>query len=213
MESWKNIAKIATGSNHTIGLKADGTVIAAGNNREGQCNVYDWTDIVDIAASESHSYGLKADGTVCVAGSENYMDEVMEWTDIAYIYANDYTCVGLKKDGTIKVVGTGWYWEELESWEQVISVVIGQDFIAGLLSNHTVVVAGEEEIVMRLSQTWTDVKAIAASDETIFAMKEDGTLVRTTYSYGSDTLENFIDLKSVSAAGGYIAGLKNESDE
>jgi alpha-tubulin suppressor-like RCC1 family protein len=36
---------IAAGGNHTVGLKSDGTVVAAGYNRDGQCNVSGWTDI------------------------------------------------------------------------------------------------------------------------------------------------------------------------
>ena len=36
---------IATGGNHTVGLKSDGTVVAVGNNFYGQCNVSGWTDI------------------------------------------------------------------------------------------------------------------------------------------------------------------------
>lgn len=37
--------KIAVGTFHTVGLKADGTVVAAGYNEHGQCDVSDWTDI------------------------------------------------------------------------------------------------------------------------------------------------------------------------
>lgn len=37
--------KIAAGWRHTVGLKADGTVVATGKNDHGQCKVSDWTDI------------------------------------------------------------------------------------------------------------------------------------------------------------------------
>jgi alpha-tubulin suppressor-like RCC1 family protein len=33
---------VATGYNHTVGLRANGTVVAVGDNRFGQCNVTDW---------------------------------------------------------------------------------------------------------------------------------------------------------------------------
>jgi len=36
---------IAAGRRHTVGLKADGTVMAVGNNKYGQCNVGDWCGI------------------------------------------------------------------------------------------------------------------------------------------------------------------------
>jgi len=36
---------VATGIFHTVGLKADGTVVAVGDNNYGQCDVQGWTDI------------------------------------------------------------------------------------------------------------------------------------------------------------------------
>ena len=52
----------------TLGLKRDGTVIAAGENRYGQLDVSDWVDIVAIDCSDYLSIGLKADGTMVLAG-------------------------------------------------------------------------------------------------------------------------------------------------
>ena len=43
---WHNIVSIAAGDSHLVGLKADGTVIAAGYNQMGQCNVDSYTNIV-----------------------------------------------------------------------------------------------------------------------------------------------------------------------
>ena len=39
VSSWRDIVAIAAGDNHTVGLRADGTVVAVGENRYGQCNV------------------------------------------------------------------------------------------------------------------------------------------------------------------------------
>ena len=41
---------VDAGRSHTVGLKADGTVVAAGDNGDGQCNVGDWTHIIQVAA-------------------------------------------------------------------------------------------------------------------------------------------------------------------
>ena len=74
------------GYNHTVGLKADGTVVATGNNEFGQCNVGNWTDIVAISAGYNHTVGLKADGTVVATeylGDYNSGQcDVEVWTDI-----------------------------------------------------------------------------------------------------------------------------------
>ena len=37
-----DIVHVAAGQEHTVGLKADGTVVAVGNNEDGQCDVGDW---------------------------------------------------------------------------------------------------------------------------------------------------------------------------
>ena len=37
--------EIAAGDSHTVGLKADGTVVAVGVNSYGQCYVSEWTNI------------------------------------------------------------------------------------------------------------------------------------------------------------------------
>ena len=65
---------------HTVGLKADGTVVAAGNNAADQCNVSDWRDIVAITASDFHTVGLKLDGTVVAVGY-NFLGQcnVSDW--------------------------------------------------------------------------------------------------------------------------------------
>ncbi|MGF2715997.1 RCC1-like domain-containing protein, partial [Bacillus cereus] len=36
---------IAAGRGHTVGLKSDGTAVAVGRNKEGECNVSGWRDI------------------------------------------------------------------------------------------------------------------------------------------------------------------------
>jgi len=54
---------ISSGYEHTVGLKADGTVVAVGGNGNmyGQLNVSSWTDIVAISCGDFHTVGLKSD--------------------------------------------------------------------------------------------------------------------------------------------------------
>ena len=44
---------VAAGRSHTVGLKADGTVIAVGLNNWGQCNVRSW----DLGATQADGFG------------------------------------------------------------------------------------------------------------------------------------------------------------
>ena len=70
---------------HTVGLKADGTVVGGGT---GYGDVESWSDIVAIAAGDNYTVGLKADGTVVATeylGYYKYYDgqcDVDGWTDI-----------------------------------------------------------------------------------------------------------------------------------
>ncbi len=74
---------VSAGDDHIVGLKSDGTVVAVGDNIDGQRNVSTWTDIVAVSAGYYHTVGLKADGTVVVVGySGKVQIEVSEWSDI-----------------------------------------------------------------------------------------------------------------------------------
>ncbi len=91
---------IAAGEYHTVGLKVDGTVVAAGRNNFGQCDVSKWENIIAVAAGAGHTIGLKSDGTVVAT---RYKNEVSEWKDIISVAAGDHP-IGLKADGTV----VGW---------------------------------------------------------------------------------------------------------
>ena len=68
VSGWKNLTQLALGERHTVGLCADGTVVAVGSNASGQCDVQDWTDIVFVAAGNECTLGIRADGSLAVAG-------------------------------------------------------------------------------------------------------------------------------------------------
>jgi len=102
---------VAAGGYHTVGLKSDSTVVAVGDNYDGQCDVGGWTDIVQIAAGSYHTVGVKDDGTVVAVGDNEYGQcDVGGWTDIVQIAAGSYHTVGLKDDGTVVAVGSVATW-------------------------------------------------------------------------------------------------------
>ena len=103
---------LATGAFHTVSVKRDGTVVAVGDNDDGQCKVSSWKDIVAVAAGDAHTVGLKRDGTVVAVGHKGYGQcEVSDWKDIVAVAAGIDHTVGLKRDGTVVAVG----WNEYDS--------------------------------------------------------------------------------------------------
>jgi hypothetical protein len=51
---------VAAGSIHTVGLKADGTMVAVGHNSSGQCNVDGWNLALSLPPSQKVQVGIKA---------------------------------------------------------------------------------------------------------------------------------------------------------
>ncbi|MEN6417461.1 MAG: protein kinase [Clostridiaceae bacterium] len=59
---WTDIIAIECGDRFVIGLKSDGTVVAAGDNEYGQKNVRTWQNIVAIYAGTRNAYSLDVNG-------------------------------------------------------------------------------------------------------------------------------------------------------
>lgn len=117
------------GSGHTVGLRADGTVVAVGDNTYGQCNVTGekWKNIVAIAAGDWHTVGLRADGTVVSTKPNStsfYLGacDVDDWENIVAISAGCGTTIGLKADGTTVAVGYDDYKQctEVNRWKNLM---------------------------------------------------------------------------------------------
>ena len=101
---------VAAGAYHTVGLRSDGTVVAAGWSEYGQLDVGSWTDIIQVAAGVFYTVGLRSDGTAVAVGS-NYFGElnVGDWTDIIQVASGGIHTVGLRSDGTAVAVGNNEY--------------------------------------------------------------------------------------------------------
>lgn len=60
-----------TGRSHSVGVRADGSVLAAGDGTHGQCRVDRWSDVVEIAAGSTHSLAQCSDETVLATGDDH----------------------------------------------------------------------------------------------------------------------------------------------
>ena len=170
---------VSAGSYHTVGLKADGTVVATGLNAYGQCNVSGWTDIVAISAGGYHTVGLKADGTVVATGWNTCGQcDVSGWTDIVAISADTYHTVGLKTDGTVVAVGDNANGQcDVSGWTDIVAISAGSYYTVGLNADGTVVATGANEYGQCDVSSWTDIVAVSAGFSHTVGLKKDGTLV------------------------------------
>ena len=211
---WDTIAAretLAVGSSHTIGLKADGTVVAVGYNEYGQCDVSGWTDIVAVAAGYAHTIGLRADGTVVAVGdNEGGQCDVSGWTDIVAVAAGERYSVGLKADGT--VVAVGWNQNgqcDVSGWRDIVAVAAGRFHTVGLKADGTVVAAGWNDYGQCDVSGWRDIVAVAVESWHIVGLRADGTVVAVGDN-GCDQCDvsGWRDIVAVAAGYSHTVGLK-----
>ncbi|MDR4509236.1 MAG: hypothetical protein MRJ65_13595 [Candidatus Brocadiaceae bacterium] len=219
----KNIVAIASGWEHNLALKSDGTVWAWGNNHFGQLGNGNVTEgsapvqtqklsnITDITAGFYHSIALKSDGTVWVWGNNETGQlgngntennsipmHLQGLHDIIAIASGNHHNLALQKDGTVWAWGANGYGQLGNGKMEDFSTLVAVEGIS-------------------------NITAIAAGNNHSFALHSDGTVWAWGYNkygqLGSGTTSNssiplqIIDLKSVIAisAGGYH-GIALQSD-
>ncbi len=214
MSLWGTVAaraSLAAGRSHTAALKTDGTVIAVGNNDDGQCDVPGWTDIVAISAGSYYTVGLKADGTVIAVGNnDNSQCDISGWTDIVAISAGDYHTVGLKADGTVVAVG----WNRcgqcgVSDWTDIVAIAAGKSHTVGLKADGTVVAVGAGSYGKCDVFDWTDIVDIRAGENHTVGLKADGTVIAAGYNNaGQCNVSDWTDIVAISASYDNTVGLK-----
>lgn len=145
VSDWTNIVAIAAGNDHTIGLKSNGKVLAAGGNLHGKCDVSDWKDIVAIATDSSHTVGLKSNGRVVATGlNDEGQCDVSGWRNIVAIATGKWHTVGLRADGRVVAVGYNEEGQcEVSDWRDIVAIAAGERYTIGIKSDGSVVAVGQ----------------------------------------------------------------------
>lgn len=222
LSCWDKVAvrqTISAGSWHTVGVKSDGSVLVADDNRDAQgnkvygkpgpCDVGEWANIIAVSAGGGHTVGLKANGTVVATGLERKACAVDKWRHIVAIAAGESHTVGLKSDGT--VVATGDNTEgacNVETWENIVAIAAGRHTTLGLTVDGTVVVAGWFHNVVG----WKDIVAISAGWGYAVGVKKDGTAVAscTISEDNRSDIGDWTDLVAISGRSMHTVGLKSD---
>ena len=167
---------IACGDGHTVGLKADGTVVTTNST-----NVSGWSNVVAIACGERHTVGLKADGTVVTTINST---NVSGWSNIVAIDCGLRYRVGLKADGTCVVVGeeNGDGRCNVSGWRNVVAIACGYVHTVGLKADGTVVAVGQNSEGECNVSGWRNIVAIVCGFRYTVVLKADGTVVAVGYN-------------------------------
>ena len=207
------LVAVSAGGVHTVGLRSDGTAVATGSNRYGQCDVSDWSDLVAIDAGESHTVGLRSDGTAVATGDNWYGQCAVggsDWADLVAVSAGTFHTVGLRSNGTVVAVGLDDGRCKVSDWHDIVAVSAGYWHTVGLRSDGTAVATGSEmnEGGECDVSSWTDLTAVSAGTSYTAGLHSDGTAVCAgDGSMSTLDITGWEDLVAVSAGDGCVFGL------
>ena len=204
---------IDAGYLQTLGVRNDGTVVAAGFNHRHQMDVEDWTDIVAVATGFEHSVGLRSDGTVVACGADTFgICDVSDWTDIVAISADYRHTVALRSDGTVVAHGQFVNGELSEyGWTDIVGISARPDHTVGLRADGTVVALGQNRYGQCDVSDWTDIVAVAAGYDFTVGLRSDGTVVAVgSNRNGQCSVSDWTDIVAISAGEGFTVGLRSD---
>ena len=205
---------LSAGANHTVGLRRDGTAVAAGVNYSGQCDIGSWTNIVAVSAGDAHTVGLRADGIVVATGANGSGQcNVDGWTNIVAISAGGSHTVGLRADGTVVTAGTNGSGQcNVYSWTNIVAISAGDSHTVGLRADGTVWAAGANGSGRCNVGSWTNIVAIGAGHEHTMGLRSDGTVVAVGWNIGNQCGEAnaWKDIVEVGSGRYYIVGLRSD---
>jgi alpha-tubulin suppressor-like RCC1 family protein len=174
-----NIVEIASGENHALALRRDGTVFAWGNNAWGQTTLpVGLTNVIAIAAGANNNIALKSDGTLSAWGE--FASMPVGPTNVVSVSAGRWHTAALRKDGTVSVwgVNNSGQMNVPSDLTNAVAIASGYDHILALRADGTVVAWGNNnEYQSTVPPGTSNIVAIACGDFHSVALKADGTLI------------------------------------
>jgi len=199
------VVAIASGGDHNLALRSDGTVIAWGDNSSGQNNVPpSASDVVALAAGDSHSLALRADGTVIAWGDNAYgqTNVPSAATGVMAIAAGGSHSLALLLSGTVVAWGSDLSGQTIvpPSATNIIAIAAGGNGSLALRDDGLVVAWGNLPAV---PSSATNILSIAAGGSDALALRDDGALIPWGGNYyGQASAPPFVTNIVFMAAGG-----------
>lgn len=209
IKKWSEIESISTCGQIVIGLKRDGTVVTATEQKaeqyDSQIDTSDWENIIAVSAGDQYIVGLRNDGHVVaesLLSPDGYGETKVEsWDNIVAIDTAWQLTVGLDQTGNVHVLG--YRAEELQKeideshrstdkntqWADIVSVSVGGSgddhrgwgHIVGLTKDGHVVAVGDNDYGQCNVDEWKNehIVAISAGDYHTVALTKEGRVLTT----------------------------------
>ena len=171
---------VAGGNSHSLGLKADGTIVAWGDNSYGQCNVpTPNAGFVAVAGGGYHSLGLKSGGIIAAWGYNQYGQCNVPAPNAGFVAVAGGAShsLGLKATGSIVAWGNpnNGQCSVPAPNANFVAVAAGEVHSLGLKSDGSIVTWGYD--LGNVPAPNADFVAIAGGEFHSLGLKSDGSIV------------------------------------
>ena len=176
------ILAVSNGGGHSVALKANGQLVAWGDNDDGQASPPATTNFIAVAAGGSHSLALDADGYVTGWGNNANDRATPPNEQFTAITAGSNHNLGLKDDGSVIGWGLNDNGQTTVSSGVFTAIDAGNDYSLGLKTDGSITCWGAPAFCDHPLPSGNNFTKIAAGHNHALALKQDGTIV----SWGVD---------------------------
>lgn len=208
---WRNIVQVAAFGHFAVGLKADGTLVSAGQFKHGDGDVYDWRNVVQVDCGFHHTVAVTADGTVYYTGLDMHgRSSSRNWTNVKRVLAGSDHLAAILDDGTVVAAGYAAGGRlETGSFQNIVAGDVGSGMTYCVCADGTVLATGENFKGEGNVEGWSDIVAISAADEHTVGLRADGTVVATgANEHGECDVESWRDIVAIAAGAQFTIGIR-----
>jgi hypothetical protein len=208
-----NVAAVAAGSNQSLALLDDGTVVAWGT---GPAVPGGLTNVTHLAAGTAHFLARKSDGTLASWGDNSSGQSADQGlSTVTAVAAGEKHSLALLADGTVTAWGDNTFNQTAVpgGLANVTAIAAGFDHSLALKADGTVAAWGRSDAgQIGVPEGLSNVAAIAAGAYHSLAVKDDGTVEAWGWDSGGQSTVP-VDLSGViSVAGGFAFSVALKSD-
>lgn len=204
-------AKIVAAERITVGVRKDGTAVAARD--DGQWAVQDVTNVTSVATGLTHTLLLKKDLTVVAVYANDVYGEtaVSEWSNIIMVAAGLYTSYGLTASGTVYGIGRNTYGQtSVSNWSNVVTIAAGEGHVAGITSSGRVYTAGDNSNGQCNTSGISNVVAVTCGNTFTAYLTADGRVLVAGELINKSAVGFWSDIIKISAGKNILLGLKSD---
>ena len=194
VSSWKDVVAVSAGELYTLGLQANGTVLATGNVFDEE-EILLWTNIVSVIAGNMCATALQEGGAIKITSGglsqllyQNRNIDLFSKTNITDISMAPMHIVGLCTDGTVIATGDNSCCQcNVSGWEDIVAIATGAYHTVGLRADGTVIATGSNKYGQCNVYAWSDIVAIVAGIFHTIGIRSNGSVVTAGANFDGES--------------------------